>query len=316
LLGIPSDYRIGIVPASDTGAFEMALWSLIGPRAVTALVFDAFGQEWADDLERLVPSNLDIRRSPYGTLPTLQDIPSHADLVFPWNGTTSGVMIPHDHWLAAHREGLVLCDATSAVFMLDIPWQKLDVVTWSWQKALGGEAGFGMIALSPRAVERLAGQEARPLPKIFRLAKGHRLAEGIFAGETINTPSMLAVEDHLDALAWAEEIGGLTALHRRCRANAACLDDWVGRTPWIRYLAESEAIRSPVSVCLVLEDKELAAPMTALLAQAGAAYDIESYRDAPKGLRIWCGPTVEGSDIAALLPWLDWAHLTARASRA
>jgi phosphoserine aminotransferase len=322
LLGLPADYRLGIVPASDTGAMEMAIWSLLGPRPVTMLAWESFGAGWVTDVAKQLKLDAEIRTAEYGKLPNLSGIDPATDIVFTWNGTTSGVRVPDAGWIASGRTGLTLCDATSGAFAQDIDWAKIDVGTFSWQKALGGEAAHGMLVLSPRAVERLESEPApRPLPKIFRLTKpapaqagGGKLIEGIFRGETINTPSMLAVEDWLVALDWAEGIGGLQALVARADANSAALDRWVRSAGWIEDLAADPAIRSNTSVCLQFADRSDAEAnkvrqkrIVNLLEEEGAAYDIGAYRDAPPGLRIWCGATVETSDIEALAPWLDWA---------
>ena len=317
LLAMPPDWRLGIVPGSDTGAVEMALWSLLGPRPVDILAFESFSATWAADVVselRLADSR--VLQAPYGTLPDLAPIDPAHDLVLAWNGTTSGVRLPDASFVADAREGLVICDATSAAFAMALPWEKLDVVTWSWQKALGGEAAHGMLALSPRAVERLLTHKpAWPLPKLFRLTSGGKLIEGIFQGETINTPSMLCTEDALDGLCWAERIGGLPALIARSQANLAAVAAWVERTPSVEFLAENPAIRSPTSICLRLPGADARVPprMAALLAQQGVAHDIAAHRDAPPGLRLWGGATVETSDIEALLPWLDWAYAETRA---
>ena len=310
VLRVPAAWRVGIVPASDTGAVEMAMWSLLGARPVDLLAFETFSATWAADaVKQLKLTNARVIEAPYGVLPDLGAIdPSH-DLVLAWNGTTSGVRMPGGDFIAADREGLVICDATSAAFAMDLPWHKLDVVTWSWQKALGGEAAHGMIALSPRAVERLETYNpAWPLPKVFRLTSGGKLIEGIFRGETINTPSMLCVEDALDGLRWAETIG-LPGLIRRAEANLAAISAWVDRTPWIEFMADP-AVRSPTSICLKLPGAapDLPNRMAALLEREGVANDIAAHRDMGPGLRIWGGATVETSDIEALLPWLDWAH--------
>jgi len=315
LLGLPGDYRLGIVPASDTGAMEMAIWSLLGPRPVTMLAWESFGAGWVTDVARQLKLEAEVRTAEYGELPDLSGIDPASDIVFTWNGTTSGVRVPDSGWIAFDRTGLALCDATSAAFAQDIDWAKIDVGTFSWQKALGGEAAHGMLVLSPRAVERLESEPApRPLPKIFRLTKGGKLIEGIFRGETINTPSMLAIEDWLVALDWAESIGGLTALIARAAANSAALDGWVRSAGWIEHLAADPAIRSNTSVCLQFADrsdeegnKARQKAMVKLLESEGAAHDIGAYRDAPPGLRIWCGATVDTADIEALAPWLDWA---------
>ena len=315
LLRLPDDYRLGIVPASDTGAVEMALWSVLGTRPVTMLAWESFGQGWVTDVVKQLKLDADVRTAPYGELPDLSEIDPASDIVFTWNGTTSGVRVPNADWIAPNRAGLSICDATSGAFAQDIDWTKIDVGTLSWQKALGGEGGHGMLILSPRAVERLEREPApRPLPKIFRLTKGGKLIEGIFRGETINTPSMLAVEDWLVALDWAEKAGGLPALIARADANAAALDNWIAGAPWTMHLAEDPAIRSNTSVCLQFTDRSHEAANTArqkaivkLLEQEAAAFDIGAYRDAPPGLRIWCGATVDKEDIEALGPWLHWA---------
>ncbi|HZS82340.1 MAG TPA: phosphoserine transaminase [Stellaceae bacterium] len=321
ILGIPADYRIAIVPASDTGAVEMALWSLLGARGVDVLAWESFGEGWASDIvKQLKLQDVRLFRAEYGQLPDLAQVSPNRDVVFTWNGTTSGVRVPDGAWIAASRTGLTICDATSAAFAMNLPWEKLDVVTWSWQKALGGEAAHGMLVLSPHAVERLESWTPPwPLPKIFRLTAKGRLNEALFEGETINTPSLLCVEDALDGLRWAAAIGGLPELIRRAEANAALIAEWVERTPWIRFLAEAPATRSCTSVCLAFAEPAFAAlPREAqaafvkrfagLLEKEGVAFDIASYREAPPGLRIWTGATVERDDIAALLPWLDWAY--------
>jgi phosphoserine aminotransferase len=315
LLRLPDGHRLGIVPASDTGAMEMAIWSLLGPRPVTMLAWESFGAGWVTDVAKQLKLDAEIRTADYGQICDLDGIDPASDLVFTWNGTTSGVRVPDADWIAADRAGLSICDATSAAFAQDIDWPKIDVGTFSWQKALGGEAAHGMLVLSPRAVERLESAPApRPLPKIFRLTKGGRLIEGIFKGETINTPSMLAVEDWLLALDWAEGIGGLEALIARADANAAALDRWVQSSAWIEHLAADPTIRSNTSVCLQFADRSDAEANKArqkaivrLLEGEEAAFDIGAYRDAPPGLRIWCGATVETDDIEALVPWLDRA---------
>ncbi|MEO1250062.1 MAG: phosphoserine transaminase [Pseudomonadota bacterium] len=323
LLGLPDDYRLAVVPASDTGAVEMALWSLLGPRGVDVLAWESFGQGWISDITKQLKLD-DVRQmtAPYGELPDLGAVAPDRDVVFTWNGTTSGVRVPNGDWIAADRAGLSICDATSAVFGMQMAYDKLDVITWSWQKALGGEAAHGMLALSPRAVERLESHAAdRPLPKIFRLTKAGALIEGTFKGATINTPSMLAVEDALDGLKWAESIGGLSALQKRSADNLAAIGDWVAKSDWVDFLAADPAIRSSTSICLkivdpaltVLDDATVASVpkrITSLLDEEGVAYDISNHRDAPPGLRIWGGPTVDTSDIVALLPWLDWAYRT------
>ncbi len=327
VLGVPEDYRIGIVPASDTGAVEMAMWSLLGARGVDILAWESFGAGWVSDAKKqLKLEDIRVFEADYGKLPDLSKVDCNRDVVFTWNGTTSGVRVPNGNWIAADREGLTICDATSAAFAQDLPWAKLDVTTFSWQKVMGGEAAHGMLILSPRAVERLESYTpAWPLPKIFRLTKGGKLIEGIFKGETINTPSMLAVEDYLDALKWAESIGGLASLQGRANANLAMLSDWVERTGWVDFLCEDVDNRSNTSVCLKITDPKVAAldadgqaafakKLVTLLDDEGIAYDIGSYRDAPAGLRIWAGATVEVSDMQALLPWLDWAFGEALAS--
>ena len=314
IIGMPADWRLGIVPASDTGAVEMALWSLLGARGVDVLAFESFGEGWATDVvKQLRLSDARVLRAPYGRLPDLAAVDFSRDVVFPWNGTTSGVRVPHGDWIARDRQGLTICDATSAAFAMRLAWDRLDVVTWSWQKVLGGEAAHGMLALSPRAVERLLSYKpVWPLPKIFRLTSGGKLIEGIFKGETINTPSMLCVEDALDGLRWAELVGGLDGLIGRSEANLAAIARWVANQDWVDFLAEDPATRSCTSICLKLTVPELAKPMAALLEKEGVAYDIGAYRDAPAGLRIWGGATVETADIEALLPWLKWAHAEVR----
>ena len=328
-LGVPADYRIGITPGSDTGAVEMALWSLLGARPVDVLAWESFGDGWVTDIvKQLKLPDVRTLKAPYGELPDLAQVNFDHDVVFTWNGTTSGVRVPDAKWIPAGRKGLTICDATSAAFAQDLDWLKLDVVTFSWQKALGGEAAHGMIILSPRAVERLETYKpAWPLPKVFRMTKGGKLIEGIFEGETINTPSMLCVEDYIDALQWAKSVGGLKGLFARADANAKAIADWAAKTPWIDFLAKVAATRSNTSVCLKVVDKEVTAlPAEAQAAFAKAlasalekekvAFDIGSYRDAPPGLRIWAGATVETSDIDALLPWLDWAYATVAAEHA
>jgi phosphoserine aminotransferase len=316
LLGVPEDYRIGIVPASDTGAMELALWSLLGPRGVDVFAWESFGETWAGDIATQLKL-ADVRRfdAPYGRLPDLSQASADRDIVFAWNGTTSGMRVPDGQWIAADRTGLTICDATSAAFAMALPWDRLDVTTWSWQKALGGEAQHGMIALSPRAVERLKSHRPNwPLPKIFRLTQDGRLSEGIFAGETINTPSLLAVEDHLDALKWAERLGGLPALIARSEANLAAIEAWVARARWPAFLAAEKSQRSCTSVCLRIVDPAVTAKkLVALLEAEQVAFDIDAYRHAPPGLRIWAGATVETDDLRALFPWLDWAYAEARA---
>jgi phosphoserine aminotransferase len=322
VLGVPDDYLIGIVPASDTGAVEMALWSLLGPLPVQLLAFESFGKDWVTDVVKQLKLEAEVLDAPYGQLPDLTKVSPKADLVFTWNGTTSGVRVPNGDFIAADRQGLAICDATSACFAQALDWAKLDVVTFSWQKALGGEAGHGMLILSPRAVARLEAYSPHwPLPKIFRLTKGGKVNLEIFEGSTINTPSMLCVEDYLDTLKWAASIGGLAELKRRADANLKVLEGWVAKTAWIGFLAEDPAIRSNTSVCLKVVAPQITAlpeaaqadfakRVAALLEKEGVALDIGGYRDAPPGLRIWCGATVEADDLAALTPWLDWAYAT------
>ena len=327
ILGIPADYRIGIVPASDTGAVEMALWSLLGQRPVDMLTWESFGEGWVTDVaKQLKLKDARTLKAGYGQIADLKAVDWKHDVVFTWNGTTSGVRVPNADFIPASRAGLTICDATSAAFAQDMDFSKLDVVTFSWQKVLGGEGAHGMLILSPRAVERLETYKpAWPLPKIFRLTSGGKLIEGIFKGETINTPSMLCVEDYLDALHWAKSIGGLDALIARADANAAVLDGFVDKSSWLGHLAVDAATRSNTSVCLSFTDQQVAAldadgqaafakAIVSVLDKEGVAYDIGSYRDAPPGLRIWCGATVETSDLEALLPWLDWAFATQKAS--
>ncbi len=327
LLGVPEDYRVGIVPASDTGAVEMALWSLLGARGVDVLAWESFGSGWVTDITRQLKLD-DIRSliADYGDLPDLSQVDPARDVVFTWNGTTSGVRVPDGDWISDKRAGLTICDATSAAFAMDLPWDKLDVTTFSWQKVMGGEAAHGMIILSPRAVERLENYTPSwPLPKIFRLTKGGKLIEGIFSGATINTPSMLCVEDYLDALGWAESLGGLSALIEKSENNLGVLRDWVARTDWVEFLAREAATISNTSVCLKIvapwfadlaaaDQSSAAKEIAALLDQEGAAFDIGSYRDAPAGLRIWAGSTIEAADLEALLPWLDWAYAQVKAA--
>lgn len=326
LLGVPADYLIGITPASDTGAFEMAMWSMLGARGVDALAWESFGEGWISDILKELKL-ADARKfvAPYGELPDLTGVDFARDVVFAWNGTTSGVRVPSGEWIPDNRDGLTFCDATSAAFAQDLPWGKLDVTTFSWQKVLGGEGQHGIIILSPRAVARLESYTpAWPMPKIFRLVKKGKIDRDFFEGATINTPSMLCVEDYIDALNWAESVGGLKALFARADGNAATLAAWVERTPWVANLADKPAIRSNTSVCLKIVDPEvLGAPaemqaaiakkIAALLDKEGVAFDIGAYRDAPAGLRIWAGATVEKSDLEALTPWLDWAFATAKA---
>ena len=329
ILGIPEGYVLGIVPASDTGAMEMAMWSLLGERGVDVFAWESFGSGWgADCKKQLKLKDLNIYEADYGQLPDLAKANWERDTIFTWNGTTSGVRVPDGNWIADDRKGLAICDATSAVFAMNLPWHKLDVVTWSWQKVLGGEAAHGMIALSPRAVERLTSYTpAWPLPKIFQMTKGGKLIDGIFKGETINTPSMLAVEDVLDALAWAEKLSGLAGLVSRSESNLSAIEQWVVNSNWAAFLAEDAKIRSCTSICLKITDPwftsqspeaqaEAAKKIASLLEKEAVAYDIGAYRDAPAGLRIWGGATVETADIKALLPWLDWAWGEVKASAA
>ena len=311
VLGVPETHRIGIVPASDTGAYEMAMWSLLGQRPATMLAWESFGEGWVTDAVKQLKLDCDTVTAPYGELPDLTRVDQRRDLCFTWNGTTSGVRVPNGDWIRDDREGLTLVDATSAVFAQEMPWAKIDVLTYSWQKVLGGEGGHGVLILGPRAVDRLESYTpAWPLPKIFRLTSKGKLIEGIFSGETINTPSMLAVEDYIDALAWAEGIGGLPNLYARADANATALSDGVARTPWVEHLARDPATRSNTSVCLTLPgaSEEQVKAIVALLDKEGVAFDIGAYRDAPPGLRIWCGATVDTADVVALTQWLDWAH--------
>ncbi|MEK9831544.1 MAG: phosphoserine transaminase [Rhodospirillaceae bacterium] len=329
ILGIPEDFRVGIVPASDTGAFEMAMWSVLGARPVDILAWESFGQGWATDVvKQLKLDDVRVLDADYGELPDLATVDFARDVVFTWNGTTSGVRVPDGSWIPDDRAGLTLCDATSAAFAMDLPWDKLDIVTWSWQKVLGGEAQHGMLVLSPRAVERLESYTPPwPMPKVFRLTKGGKLNEDIFKGSTINTPSMLCVEDHLDALDWSREIGGVDALIARSNANFGVIDAWVSGSEWAAFLAGDPALRSTTSVCLKIvdpwftalpadEQAAAAKAVATLLDGEGVAFDVGAYRDAPPGLRIWAGATVEQSDLAALMPWLDWAFQTAKAERA
>ena len=328
ILGIPDDYRIGIVPGSDTGAVEMALWSMLGPRGVDVLAWESFGKEWVTDItKQLKLQNTRVFEAPYGKLPDLTKVDPDHDVIFTWNGTTSGVRVPDAHWISDKREGLTICDATSAAFAMELPWNKLDVTTWSWQKVLGGEGGHGMLVLSPRAVARLESYTPdRPLPKIFRMTKGGKLIEGIFQGETINTPSMLAVEDALDGLRWAQSIGGLPELIRRSESNLRTIVDWQRSSSWCGFLAERPEIRSCTSICLRIIAPEIAAldleqqakfvkDFAGLLDKEGVGYDTASYRDAPPGLRVWGGATVETSDVEALLEWLDYAFATISARK-
>ncbi|MBP6012821.1 MAG: phosphoserine transaminase [Alphaproteobacteria bacterium] len=320
VLGIPADYRIGIVPASDTGAVEMAMWSMLGPKPVDVLVWESFGNDWATDItKQLKLPNVRVLKAGYGDLPNLADVNPAHDVIFTWNGTTSGVRAPNGDWISDTREGITFCDATSAAFAQDLPWGKLDVTTFSWQKALGGEAAHGMLVLSPRAVARLESYKpVWPLPKLFRMTKDGKLNEGIFKGETINTPSMLCVEDYLDALTWAESVGGLKGLMARADENLHVIDRWTKTAGWADFLARDPRTRSNTSVCLKIVDPWFTAKdadgqaaaakkIADLLDKEGVAFDIAAYRDAPPGLRIWCGATVENADVKALLPWLDWA---------
>ena len=327
ILNVPADYKIGIVPASDTGAVEMVLWSTLGARPVTMLAWESFGEGWVTDVvKQLKLKDVTELKAPYGELPDLGKIDFKSDVVFTWNGTTSGVRVPNGDWIPADREGLTICDATSAAFAQNLDFAKLDVVTFSWQKVLGGEGAHGMLILSPRAVERLETYKpAWPLPKIFRMTKGGKLIDGIFIGETINTPSMLCVEDYLDALNWAKSVGGLKGLQARADANAKVLADWVDKTAWIGHLAVKPETRSNTSVCLVVADSAVtkltldeqagfAKSIASMLEKEGVANDIAYYRDAPPGLRIWCGSTIEAKDVEALTPWLDWAFEQAKAA--
>ncbi len=317
ILGVPADYRIGIVPASDTGAVEMAMWSLLGARPCTMVAWESFGAGWVSDVVKQLKLDATVLNADYGQIVDMGAIDYDTDVVFTWNGTTSGVKMPHGDMIPANRAGLTICDATSAAFAQELPWDKLDVTTFSWQKVMGGEAAHGMLILSPRAVERLESYTpAWPLPKIFRMTKGGKLIEGIFKGETINTPSMLAVEDYLVALDWAKSIGGLPALMARANANAQAIFDFCASRDWIDNLAEDPATRSNTSVCLKFTDSRItdgavfAKAVAKRLEGEGIALDIGAYRDAPAGLRIWCGATVETADIEAMLPWLDWAFET------
>jgi phosphoserine aminotransferase len=327
VLEVPADYRIGIVPASDTGAVEMALWSLLGARPVTTIAWESFGEGWVSDIvKELKLKDVTKLHAGYGEIPDLSKADPATDIVFTWNGTTSGVRVPNADWISASREGLTICDATSAAFAQDLDWPKLDVVTFSWQKALGGEAAHGMLVLSPRAVARLESYKpAWPLPKIFRMTKGGKLNEGIFEGETINTPSMLCVEDYLDALNWGKSVGGLKGLMARADANTKVLTDWKAKTPWIDFLAVDPSVRSNTSVCMKVVDpaitsltpdaqSDFAKKLVTSVEKEGAGYDFAHYRDAPAGLRIWCGATVEAKDIALLTQWIDWAFAETKAS--
>ena len=327
LLGLPADYRIGIVPASDTGAVEMSLWSLLGSRPVEMLAWESFGSDWITDVvKQLKLPDVKSTTADYGKLPDLSKVDFKRDVVFTWNGTTSGVRVPHGDWIPADREGLTICDATSAAFAMRLPWDKLDVVTWSWQKVLGGEGAHGMLVLSPRAVARLESTTPPwPMPKIFRMTKGGKLDEAIFKGDTINTPSMLAVEDAIDGLRWAESVGGVDGLIKRSEANLSTIARWVAQTPWVDFLAENAESRSCTSICLKIVDPwftaqseeaqaEVAKKLASALEAEKVAFDIAAYRAAPPGLRIWGGATVENADIAALLPWIDWAYAQLKAA--
>ena len=325
ILQVPAGYRIGIVPASDTGAYEMAMWTMLGQRPVDCVAWESFGEGWVNDaVKQLKLKDARIMLAPYGDLPDLDAVNPAHDVLFTWNGTTSGVRVPNADWISADRTGLTFCDATSAAFAQNLDWPKLDIVTYSWQKVLGGEAAHGMLILSPRAVERLETYTpAWPLPKIFRLTSGGKLIEGIFAGETINTPSMLCVEDYIDALEWAQSVGSLQGLIARCDANAKAVADFVAKKPFLGFLAKDPATRSNTSVCLTFIDPAITAlapeaqaafakDVAALLEKEGVGLDLGSYRDAPPGLRIWCGATVEASDVAALMPWIEWAFETVK----
>lgn len=328
VLGIPDDYGIAIVPGSDTGAMEMVLWSMLGPRGVDVLSWESFGAEWLNDVIRELRLN-DVRSftAPYGALPALSEVDPARDIVFTWNGTTSGVRVPNGDWIADGRAGLTICDATSAAFGMDLPWRKLDVVTWSWQKVLGGEGAHGVTVLSPRAVERLESYVPPwPVPKVFRAASDGKIVPGFFEGDTINTPSLLVIEDAIDGLLWAQSIGGLPELVRRCEANLKIVAEWVSRTDWVEFLAGDPATRSCTSICLRIADPTIAAlgsdaqaafvrSMVSALEQEGVAYDVASYRAAPPGLRLWSGATVENDDMTAVLPWLDWAFRDAMTRR-
>jgi phosphoserine aminotransferase len=327
LLDVPADYRIGIVPASDTGAVEMALWGMLGARPVDMLTWESFGEGWVTDVvKQLKLADARVIKAPYGELPDLTQVNWDHDVVFTWNGTTSGVRVPNADWIAADRKGLAICDATSAAFAQELDFQKLDVVTFSWQKALGGEAAHGILILSPRAVERLETYKPdRPLPKVFRLTKGGKIMADVFEGATINTVSMLCIEDAIDAMEWGKSVGGLKAMQARADANFKVLGDWVAKTPWVDFLARDPATRSNTSVCLTIVDPEvtalsdeqqagLAKAIVSRLDKAGVAYDIGGYRDAPTGLRIWAGSTVEAADLSALTPWLDYAFAEEKAA--
>lgn len=319
LLEVPDDYLVGIVPGSDTGAVEMAMWSMLGPKPIQLLAFESFGKDWVTDVVKQLKLPAEVLEAPYGELPDLIKVRPDADLVFTWNGTTSGVRVPNADFISADREGITICDATSAAFAQDLDWAKLDVVTFSWQKALGGEAAHGVLILSPRAVARLESYTpAWPMPKLFRMTKGGKVTLDLFEGATINTPSMLCVEDAVDALKWVESIGGLTEMRRRADANLNALAEWVAKTPWVEFLAANPDHRSNTSVCLKVVDPRVTAlsadaqadfakNLASALEKEGVALDVGGYRDAPPGLRIWCGATVETSDLEALTPWLDWA---------
>ena len=318
ILGVPADFRIGIVPASDTGAMEMAMWSLLGPREIDIFAWESFGEDWVTDTVKQLKLKADVHKAPYGKLPDMK-MSRERDAIFLWNGTTSGVKLPNGDFIPADREGITICDATSAAFAMDLPWDKLDATTFAWQKVLGGEAAHGILILSPKAVARLETHSpAWPMPKIFRMTKGGKIVDGIFEGETINTPSMVAVEDYLDALTWAEGLGGLKGLIARSNANLAALDAWVAKSNWAGFLAEDATILSNTSVCITITDPwfagladdakaDAAKKIATLLEKEGVAFDIAGYRSAPPGLRIWCGATVDTADLVALTPWLDWA---------
>jgi len=318
LLGIPANYKVGIMPASDTGAMEMAMWSMLGPMEVDIFAWESFGEDWVTDTVKQLKLKANVHKTAYGEIPDLKTAKNH-DVVFLWNGTTSGVKVPNGDWIPADRDGITICDATSAAFAMDLPWDKLDVTTFSWQKVLGGEAAHGMLVLSPNAVTRLESYTPHwPMPKIFRMTKGGKLVDGIFEGETINTPSMLAVEDYLDALTWAESVGGLKGLIKRSNDNLAVLDSWTRKSGWAGFLAKDQAIRSNTSVCIKITDPwfaslsdeakaDAAKKIASVLEKEGVALDIAGYRSAPPGLRIWCGATVDTADLEALTPWLDWA---------
>jgi phosphoserine aminotransferase len=325
ILGIPADYKIGIMPASDTGAMEMAMWSLLGPMEIDIFAWESFGEDWVTDTVKQLKLKAEVHKAGYGKLPDLKAA-KNRDIVFLWNGTTSGVKVPNGDWIPADREGITICDATSAAFAMDLPWDKLDATTFSWQKVLGGEAAHGILVLSPNAVKRLESYTPHwPMPKIFRMTKGGKLVDGIFEGETINTPSMIAVEDYLDALTWAESEGGLKGLIARSNANLKVLADWTKTSGWADFLAENEIIRSNTSVCLKITDPwfaalsdeakaEAAKKLASILDKEGVALDIAAYRAAPPGLRIWCGATVDTADLEALTPWLDWAFAQVKAA--